>query len=49
MAKTGLMKKYITMARKAGASSKTLFKKAWSLQKRKAKTAGSIKRALSVK
>ena len=44
MARIGLMKKYIKMARDAGASSKTLFKKAWILQKKKAKTASAIKR-----
>lgn len=40
MAKQGLMKKYIQMAKRAGATSKTLFKKAWALQKRKAKGPG---------
>ena len=44
MARIGLMKKYIKMARDAGASTKTLFKKAWILQKKKAKTASAIKR-----
>lgn len=35
--KPGLMKKYIQMAKRGGASAKTLFKKAWALQKRGAK------------
>lgn len=35
--KPGLMKKYIQMAKRGGATAKTLFKKAWALQKRGAK------------
>lgn len=40
MAKQGLMKKYIRMAQKAPGTAKTLFKRAWALQKRKAKGPG---------
>lgn len=40
MAKQGLMKKYIHMAKKMPGTAKTLFKRAWALQKRKAKGPG---------
>ncbi len=35
--KPGLMKKYIAMAKRGAGTTKTLFKRAWALQKRKAK------------
>lgn len=39
--KPGLRAKYIKMAKRAGASAKTLFKKAWSLQRKAGKTTSS--------
>jgi len=49
MAAGGLKKKYINMAKKAGGTAKTLFKRAWKLQKAKAKSPAALKRKKSKK